>query len=141
MCLPRQEPENELEVYLTAKSIRTWELDGLTDDDGRLLKVILSPKIQGKGNFSLSVVVAPPGSLGPMHLHKCSDEFWYILDGRGVITVGEEKIHVEPDVVVYGPANVPHQLENTGKDPLRAIFIFSPPGPEEPLMSKSATER
>jgi len=118
------------------KFMKIWKLEGFTDDYGRLIKVILSPKIQGIRNLAISQVVAPPGSLGTMHVHKESDEFWYILSGRGKIIIGDEKISVEPDMVVYGPANVPHQLINTGQDPLKAIFIFSPPGPEEPLIAK-----
>jgi len=106
------------------KFIEIWKLEGFTDDNGRLIKVIFSPKMQGIRNLAISQVVAPPGSRGTMHIHEESDEFWYILGGRGEIIIGDEKISVEPDMVIYGPASVPHQLINTGQDPLKAIFIL-----------------
>jgi len=132
---------SEMEVRPTRRYVKIWELEGFTDDDGRLLKVVLSPKTQGTGRFSLSVVVAPPGTRGPVHVHEESDEFWYILDGRGEIIIGDERVPVEPDMLIHGPANIPHQLINSSKDPLRAIFIFSPAGPEEKFVHEMASVR
>jgi oxalate decarboxylase/phosphoglucose isomerase-like protein (cupin superfamily) len=36
-----------------------------------------------------------------------------------------------PDMVVVAPAGMEHQIINDGDEPLKALFLFSPAGPEE----------
>lgn len=57
--------------------------------------------------------------------HK-QDEVYFVVSGRGVITVGDESTPVARGSVVYVPAGVPHRFHHISED-LRVLVIFSPP--------------
>ncbi len=98
----------------------------------RELKVLLSPKIHGTSpQLSIGVVTIPPGESGNRHLHHTEQETWYILSGEGKLIIGHEEINLEPEMVVVAYAGEKHQIKNTGNEPLKALFIFTPAGPEE----------
>ena len=42
------------------------------------------------------------------------DVFFYILEGRGNVVVGDEKKEVTRNMLIESPKNIPHLLENTG---------------------------
>ncbi len=43
------------------------------------------------------------------------DVFFYVLEGKGVVEIGEEKHDVIRDKLVESPAKIPHRLLNPGK--------------------------
>jgi mannose-6-phosphate isomerase-like protein (cupin superfamily) len=44
-----------------------------------------------------------------LHYHARTDEFYYIIDGRGTMVLDDEEIEVHPGVVVYIPRGVRHK--------------------------------
>ena len=54
------------------------------------------------------------------------DVFFYILEGKGVVEVGEETLAVEKDTVVDSPKGIPHLLKNTGTDVFRFLVVKLP---------------
>lgn len=99
---------------------------------GRILKVLLSPSLQkGLDALGMGMTTFPPGSRSNPHSHEESQEVWYVVSGEGEILVGEERARLEPDVVVVASPGLQHQLTNTGKEDLKVVWIFIPPGPEE----------
>ena len=98
----------------------------------RELKVLLSPKVHGTSpHLSIGLVTIPPGESGNSHFHTAEQETWYVLSGFGKLIVGDERVELEPDMVVVAPVGVTHQIINDGNEILKALFIFSPAGPEE----------
>jgi len=98
----------------------------------RELKVLLSPKIHKTSpNLGLGMVIIPPGESGNAHSHSHEQETWYIISGKGKLFIGEDSVILEPEMVVVAPSGVNHQIVNDGTEPLKALFIFSPAGPEE----------
>ncbi len=69
------------------------------------------------------------------HFHETEQEAWYVIAGRGQIRVGDKQVEVEPGTVVVSPPQVEHQITNPGPEVLKALFIFSPAGPEEALFA------
>lgn len=114
--------------------IRAEEVKGWTSPPPhqRELKILLSPILQevSKG-LSMGVVVLPPGESGDPHTHEDSQEAWYVISGTGKLRAGSEEAQLAPDVVVVAPAKIEHQIINDGEEPLKALFLFSPAGPEE----------
>ncbi|MBB6029723.1 cupin domain-containing protein [Oceanithermus desulfurans] len=51
------------------------------------------------------------------------DIFIYLLEGEGVVQVGEASARVRPDLLIPCAAGVPHALENTGVGRLRALVV------------------
>jgi mannose-6-phosphate isomerase-like protein (cupin superfamily) len=44
-----------------------------------------------------------------LHYHANTDEFYYVIDGRGTMILDDEEIEVHAGVVVYVPRGVKHK--------------------------------
>jgi quercetin dioxygenase-like cupin family protein len=58
------------------------------------------------------------------------DIFFYVLEGKGVVEIGDEKREVEKDSIVYSPAKILHCWHNESDKPLR-IMVAKTPKPKE----------
>jgi len=96
----------------------------------RRLKCLISPALQDVKHVGIGMVVLPPGSKSTPHPHESEEETWYVVSGRGKITIGEETAAIKPDTVVVAPPGKTHAIDNDGDEPLKMLWIFTPPGPE-----------
>jgi mannose-6-phosphate isomerase-like protein (cupin superfamily) len=97
-----------------------------------LLSALKSPVEKG---VAFGVVEVGPGQVSPPHHHETEQEAWYVISGRGSIRVGDKTIPVEAGTVVVSPPQMEHQITNPGPDIFKAIFMFSPSGPEAALFA------
>jgi len=103
----------------------------------RELKVLLSPALQDvTKDLSIGMVILPSGESGDPHTHQESQETWYVISGKGKLKIGDEVAELVPDSVVVAPTGVEHQIFNDGDEPLKALFLFSPAGPEETYLPR-----
>jgi quercetin dioxygenase-like cupin family protein len=58
------------------------------------------------------------------------DVFFYVLEGEGIVEIGEEKQEVSRDTLVESPARIPHRLLNTG-DGIFRVLVVKVPRPTE----------
>ncbi len=58
------------------------------------------------------------------------DVFFYVLEGSGVVEIGEEKQRVSRDMLVESPARIPHSLANDG-DRIFRFLVVKVPKPAE----------
>jgi len=58
------------------------------------------------------------------------DVFFYVLDGKGIVEVGDEKKEVGKDTIVHSPAKIVHCWYNESDKPLR-IMVAKTPKPKE----------
>lgn len=75
---------------------------------------------------SLAEETLPPGCAVTPHRHRQIEEIYYILSGRGLMTVGDETREVGPGDAVYIPRGNRHTLENTGTDAIKLILVCGP---------------
>jgi quercetin dioxygenase-like cupin family protein len=54
------------------------------------------------------------------------DVFFYVLEGSGVVEIGEEKESVSRDMIIDSPARIPHALANDGDQVLRVLVVKVP---------------
>jgi mannose-6-phosphate isomerase-like protein (cupin superfamily) len=67
--------------------------------------------------------ILPPGVSIGVHPHTGDEEYYYIISGKGVMTLNQERIEVAAgDITAVFPGGV-HGLENTGDEDLRIIVI------------------
>ena len=76
--------------------------------------------------FVFNTYFLEPKQVLELHKHPATDELFYIVEGHGQFTVGNDQIVVDNGSVIYGPANVPHGLVNSGKDQIVMISVQSP---------------
>lgn len=78
-------------------------------------------------DFVVEVEVRPGGSTAP-HDHP-AHEWFYLLAGHGVISVGDERCEVGPGDCVYIPPGLTHMLTSVTEVPIRMLaFGVAPVG-------------
>ena len=75
---------------------------------------------------SLAEEALPPGRAVTPHFHRETEEIYYVLEGRGEMTVGDETSPVGPGDAVYIPRGARHTLMNTGEVPMRIVLVCGP---------------
>jgi mannose-6-phosphate isomerase-like protein (cupin superfamily) len=58
------------------------------------------------------------------------DVVFYVLEGRGVVEIGDERREVDPDTLIESPAKIPHRWMNESTGPVR-ILVVKTPRPKE----------
>ncbi len=54
------------------------------------------------------------------------DVAFYVLQGTGVVVIGEEEEEVSEETVVESPKGIPHLWRNEGAEELRVLVIKTP---------------
>jgi mannose-6-phosphate isomerase-like protein (cupin superfamily) len=75
---------------------------------------------------SLAEEWLPPGAAVTPHHHEVLEEIYYILEGAGRMTIGEETREVGPGDAIYIPKHNRHTLTNTGAEPMRLLLVCGP---------------
>ena len=110
------------------QTINIKELAGEKFSSGRHTRVFIGPQspVQAE-NFVSGFVIIEPGGRVPLHEHE-QEEVYYVLKGRGKMTVGEETQTMQAVSAVYIPSNIRHTLRNSGDEELHMLFVYSPAG-------------
>jgi len=58
------------------------------------------------------------------------DVFFYVLEGTGVVEIGEERQEVTRDMIIESPAKIPHRLLNE-RDQVFRVLVVKVPKPTE----------
>jgi mannose-6-phosphate isomerase-like protein (cupin superfamily) len=66
-----------------------------------------------------------PGEQLKRHITP-TDVFFYVLEGRGFVEVGEETKEVGPDTLIESPKDIPHCWYNRGTGNLRFLVCKVP---------------
>jgi len=64
----------------------------------------------------LALIRWPRGSKGAMASHKDKEQTFFVLKGRGRVTIGNETEDIKPGNVVFVPRNTPHTSEAFGEE-------------------------
>jgi mannose-6-phosphate isomerase-like protein (cupin superfamily) len=66
-----------------------------------------------------------PGDKLKKHI-TAVDVFFYVLEGRGIVEIGEEKKEVIKDTYIDSPAKIPHCWYNESNEILRVLVVKTP---------------
>lgn len=98
--------------------------------NGRHSRLIATEKDMGTAGFIMGVHTMDPGGRSGIHKHVREQEAMYFFSGQGIATISGTEYKIEPDSVLLAPAGSEHGIQNTGKEPLRFVFVYCPPLPE-----------
>lgn len=102
--------------------------------DKSLLRELLHPdKADLEINYSLAQSTVKKGEASLPHKLAAS-EVYYILEGRGIMHISDERAEVIPHQAIYIPRGAVQYIENTGRADLKFLCIVDPawqPGNEE----------
>ncbi len=86
----------------------------------------------GLKEAAMTELVMLPGAVVPEHTHDASAELLYIIEGHATMTLDGKTQQVRAGMAIYIPAGVKHSLVlDTKVEPLRAIQVYTPGGPEQ----------
>lgn len=110
-----------------------WKPQGAAAEKFHVERASLTERL-GLSTLGINVTRVAPGKAAyPFHSHRCNDELFYILSGRGELRLGDARHPVQPGDVIGCPIGGPetaHQLVNTGHEPLHYLSIASNLDPE-----------
>jgi len=93
--------------------------------DGSTIRSILDRANAPVANQSLAEATLPLGAPTDRHYHKASEEFYFLLDGRGEMEIDCETREVGPGDAILIPPGAWHQIRTI--EPLRFLCCCAPP--------------
>jgi mannose-6-phosphate isomerase-like protein (cupin superfamily) len=70
-------------------------------------------------------ITLQPGESLKKHITPV-DVFFYVLEGKGIVEIGEEKNEVDKDTLIDSPARIPHCWYNESTETLRFLVVKVP---------------
>jgi mannose-6-phosphate isomerase-like protein (cupin superfamily) len=95
-------------------------------------RILIDEETSGAKHFSLLVNTMNAGVVGAEHKHDV-EHCWYILSGKGTMTMDGKSFPIEPDMAVFAPADMLHKIVVDPAQDLTYVVIYAPPGPEQKL--------
>ena len=101
----------------------TWSEEDIPRKGLVYWKTLISKGVTRSENLTLGVASLPPG--GALHEHRhTQDEVYLVLEGSGLVRVGDEELTVGAGSAVFIPGDALHSCENTGTSDLRVAYVF-----------------
>ncbi|MFH1426246.1 MAG: cupin domain-containing protein [Candidatus Kerfeldbacteria bacterium] len=97
----------------------------IAGDNTILRELLHADKSDEDFRYSLAHAVVKPGDVSAPHTLSVS-EVYYILEGEGKMTIGDETELVGPGCVISIPPNATQFIENTGDIDLKFLCIVDP---------------
>ena len=94
--------------------------------DGSEIRELLNADNAPLHNQSLAEATLAPGQKTALHFHPRAEEIYFILGGRGAMTIGEQTRGVHSGQAIAIPAGAPHCIENDGAGELRFLCCCAP---------------
>lgn len=69
-----------------------------------------------------------PGQTQAPHKHAHNDKVYYVLEGTGTFTVGDDHGECGPGTAILAPPGIDHGVINTGHERL-VVLVFMAPHP------------
>jgi len=102
----------------------------------KTIKVFDEPEVQNPHGISarrlhdsehgqVMHILLKPGERIPKHATPM-DIVFFVLEGSGIVEIGNEQVIVSQDTLIEGPANAPHGLVNNESGIFRVLVIRRP---------------
>jgi len=71
------------------------------------------------------MITLAPGEALRRHITPV-DVFFYVLEGTGIVEIGEERAEVSTDMLIESPAGIVHRLLNEAQETFRFLVVKTP---------------
>jgi quercetin dioxygenase-like cupin family protein len=72
-----------------------------------------------------------PGQEHAPHAHAGQDKLYFVLEGSGVVQVGDESEFLSAGDAAFAPSGVVHSIKNPGPQRLVVMAVLAPPPPRK----------
>jgi mannose-6-phosphate isomerase-like protein (cupin superfamily) len=85
--------------------------------------------VAGTVRSQAATMVLKPGQAtgGDDNVHAGSDQWLYVIAGAGEATINGRRIGLASGELLLIEAGEPHEIRNTGRDPLVTVNVYAPP--------------
>lgn len=87
-------------------------------------------KIYETRNAVAVVITLHPGESLKKHMTPV-DVFFYVLEGTGIVEIGDERAACTKDMLIESPARIPHRWINESTGDFRVLVVKVPKPAEE----------
>jgi mannose-6-phosphate isomerase-like protein (cupin superfamily) len=94
-------------------------------DPGQNVHGIETRKFHENEHVQAVHITLKPGEKLKRHITPV-DVFFYVLEGTGIVEIGDEKKEVGKDTFVDSPARIPHCWYNESSEILRVLVVKTP---------------
>ena len=94
--------------------------------DGSSIRELAGAVSLPAANQSLAEATVPAGGATTEHLHRVTEELYFITAGTGRMRLAGEERDVRPGDCIVIPPGALHQIVNTGEDALRLLCCCAP---------------
>lgn len=68
-----------------------------------------------------------PGQEHALHAHEGQEKLYVVLEGSGMVRVGDETEHLSAGDAAFAPSGVMHSIRNSGPERLVVMVVLAPP--------------
>jgi mannose-6-phosphate isomerase-like protein (cupin superfamily) len=91
-----------------------------------LWRTLLSGDRTPTSQLTLGVTEVGPGQPSPFHPHRhAQSEIYYVLSGEGIVHIAGDEHTLRAGTSVFIPGGEWHGARNTGREPLRMLYVFA----------------
>lgn len=91
-----------------------------------LSKALVAPDTTGSQLMDYRISIYQPMAYVERHVHKVQEQVYHVLDGEGLMEIGDEKRVVRKNDIVFITPGTWHSIENTGLGDLTFIVVTTP---------------
>lgn len=102
------------------------QVPSFTTKDGSEIRELLAHRNSCIARQSLAEARLPAGGRTTPHYHRQVEEIYYLLEGTGLMQIGQETRVVGPGDAIAIPPGEIHQITNTGSETLRFLCCCAP---------------
>jgi len=102
------------------KTVRPGEINPTQNPHG-----VEAKRIHENENVQVVHMLLRPGENLKKHTTPV-DVFFYVLEGEGIVEIGDEKQMVTKDMLIDSSKDIPHCLYNEGKSNFRVLVVKTP---------------
>ena len=95
--------------------------------DGSVIRELLHPSQHGPGAMSFAEATVDAGGTTLLHCHRNSQEIYHITQGIGTMRLAGTEFDIYGGDTVTIPPGTPHNVTNTGREPLKILCVCHPP--------------
>jgi mannose-6-phosphate isomerase-like protein (cupin superfamily) len=67
-----------------------------------------------------------PNQTQALHAHQGAEKIYFVLEGRGTFTIGDETRDASSGTLIVAPSGVPHGVTNSGASRLTLLIAIAP---------------
>jgi quercetin dioxygenase-like cupin family protein len=95
-----------------------------SERDGRKKRVLLNAPVTG-AELLVDVLDYAPGGTSPLHYHRGTEHFFYVLAGRGRILIEDREYPLRPGTMVWIAEGAVHKVFANADESLQFLEYFS----------------